>query len=111
MAMPITARANPPLRARCGRGAGAVWLTPEAYRGVGRGCLEHDPRVQDAGGVEQRLDAALQLERVVAELVGEPAALEHADAVLAGERAAEGHGGAEHLVGRLPRCAAAPRRP
>ncbi len=63
---------------------------------------EHLAGVQDAEGIEDAGDVSLQGPLIVAQLLGEPASLEHADAVLTGERAAERERRAEQLLRRLP---------
>src|SRR5690606_1319590 len=66
------------------------------------GIREHLAGVEDALRVEDAQDLPLDLPLVVAELLGEPAALQDPDPVLAGERATEADRGAEQLVGRSP---------
>src|SRR4051812_34480024 len=63
---------------------------------------EDAARVEDARGVEDRLQPALEIDGVRAELVLQPAALEQAHPVLTGERATERDRRAEQLVRRAP---------
>jgi hypothetical protein len=86
-----SARAGRPLRARR-----STRRPSERSHSVG----EDLARIQE--GVEHPGDLALQLPLILAELVDEPAALEHADPVLAGEGAAEAQRRAEQLVGGAP---------
>jgi hypothetical protein len=58
--------------------------------------------IHDAAGVERVLDRVMHHHRLRAQLVAEPAPLDHADPVLAGERTAELERGTEHLVGCRP---------
>src|SRR3954464_14681958 len=90
-------------------GARTAPRSPSAFSAKSRselvgGCTRSDrlPRVEQPQGIERRLDPRVEGQHVAAELPLEPAALQQPDAVLAGQGAAEVHGGLEDRVACTP---------